>query len=74
MPNAIPVRKAIVCVNCDTVNDGRTCCACCGSSSVFNLARVLNRPTAQANRRRHQRMLLDILAAMAEALDEEMAA
>lgn len=39
----VPLAKAVLCGDCQTVSDGNQCCPACGSQSLLNLARVLNR-------------------------------
>ena len=41
--DAIPLKRAMICVNCEMVVIGRNDCPVCGSRSVMSLARILNR-------------------------------
>jgi predicted amidophosphoribosyltransferase len=45
----IPLHKAALCVNCDNIVETDRYCPACGSSSLLNLARILNREKKRAN-------------------------
>jgi len=40
--NAVSLQNAVLCAECDVVSDSpHDCCLVCGSSSLFNISRVL---------------------------------
>lgn len=50
--NLIPLQQAVLCANCEVISDSRNGhCIVCGSPSLLNLARVLDRPNRTAERR-----------------------
>jgi hypothetical protein len=51
--NLVPLRRAVFCVNCETISDsGNGVCAVCGSPSLINVSRLLGGPEAEPGLRR----------------------
>lgn len=42
----VPLKKAGLCLDCDTITATHTTCLACGSRAVLNIARVLSRSRA----------------------------
>lgn len=51
--NLVPLQQAVLCANCEVVSDGKDGrCVVCGSSSLLNLARVLDGSNHRVERTR----------------------
>jgi hypothetical protein len=54
----VPLQKAGLCLDCDTITAAHTTCLACGSRAVLNIARVLSRSrTSGVSRTERARML-----------------
>jgi len=49
--NLIPLQQAVLCANCEVISDSKNGhCMVCGSTSLLNLARVLDGPKGKVER------------------------
>lgn len=43
----VNLREAVLCVNCETITASKGSCETCGSRSLLNLEKILNRESAE---------------------------
>jgi len=39
----VPLRRASLCLDCETITSAHSCCQACGSHALLNIARTLDR-------------------------------
>lgn len=49
----IPLARAYLCANCDTVGDRASACPACGSTAVYSLVKMLNHDVPYSGVVRH---------------------
>jgi hypothetical protein len=54
--STIPLDHAVLCLDCESVNDANRECPACSSRALMNLSVVLNRPAAFSEYEKYEKL------------------